>query len=582
MIPVPGLTIDPATLLPYLEAKFKKWLGTDEATVELSEWFRALQASSLQLATNVYCVGMPEPIPFADLYQPTRLTRKGIGRTRDTFAHQGRVDRSFALAHAMTEREVSVSEFLKSGDDALIFAGPGWGKTTFLHYMFRTLLQQQNVLPILITLRRTNAIEDLERLVGASTQLGKLAGREELVILVDGYDEIDLAGRKRVSDALLRYQGLRLGRFFLTCRSYYDVALLSAPHIQIKGFSRNDKLLFVSTYLKFFGSKLDPVRTVESLEERGLDDFLSHPLLLTLACIVETTSYTNHPRSALRLLERALEVLSYKWDDQKLVQRERLTELDGRDRIELLKRVAYHSRSPIVDTRRVITLAREELALMHFDRADQNRVLLETAQFYGIFVPKEDSWEFVHRSLQDFLAAQYWVETGYFAAETRYRWDSRTAYAACLFHDATPVIIQGLLVHEALPTVAEIFSNAPKFNMAAVSEALIEHFKQPGHAELLESEPYSYVVGKLYSDFFRLADTRYLNRFAEACAAAQSPLGDLIVGYCTVEMVYRRVRYDHVTFDALMSRYQAEGFTFGILDMGEFTLAHARPLGLRS
>ena len=49
----------------------------------------------------------------------------------------------------------------------------------------------------------------------------------------------------------------------------------------------------------------DPEVVVSQLEERGFAEFLSHPLLLTLACIVRTSSTSVQPRSALRLLERA-------------------------------------------------------------------------------------------------------------------------------------------------------------------------------------------------------------------------------------------------------------------------------------
>ena len=65
---------------------------------------------------------------------------------------------------------------------------------------------------------------------------------------------------------------------------------------------------------------------------------------------------------------------------------------------------------------------------------------METARFYGILVPCEGGWEFVHRTLHDFLAAQYWVETGEFARVTSYEWNARTAYAACRMHDSTRIL----------------------------------------------------------------------------------------------------------------------------------------------
>jgi hypothetical protein len=578
-IPVPAITIDPTTLGPYLEQKFKKWRGTDKESVEIDKWFRTLQDSSLQLSSIVHCVGMAEAIPFERLYQPTRLTKKGRGRNSGTYAYNSRLDRAVAHERAQTAYEITLEQFLQSKDDAIIYAGPGWGKTTFLHFLFRKLIWNKTVLPVLITLRRPNAIEDLERIVAIGYEIGKKADKDELILLVDGYDEVDLQGRKRVSDALLKFQSSQIGRYYLTCRSFYAVSLLTAPEVQLKGFLRQDKYAFVETFLRIFGSKLDAVETVDGLEQRGFADFLSHPLLLTLACIVETTSQRNHPRSAIRLLERALEVLAYRWDDQKLIERQKLTSLDGRDRIDLLKRIAYTFQSPFVRTLQVNTIVKAELASMHFDRVDENRVLLETAQFYGILIPTEGGWEFVHRSLQDFLAAQHWVETGKFAEVTTYSWNSRTAYAACLFYDATAVILAGLRDENALATVAEIFSNSAYFSFKDVAAEIFHYFSQDGRATILGSDLAKFIIGQLSTDFFRLADSKYLNRLAEACAMERTPTNDLIAGYCALEICHRRLRFDHVTYSAMCAGYGSEDFHFDLLDAGNIKLLNTRPLG---
>lgn len=88
----------------------------------------------------------------------------------------------------------------------------------------------------------------------------------------------------------------------------------------------------MSVFLSAFSAiRQDAETVVSQLEERGFTEFLSHPLLLTLACIVRTTSTTAQPRSALRLLERALDVLCVAWDEQKNIDRQRTTPLDGHD-----------------------------------------------------------------------------------------------------------------------------------------------------------------------------------------------------------------------------------------------------------
>jgi hypothetical protein len=112
---------------------------------------------------------------------------------------------------------------------------------------------------------------------------------------VDGYDEISLTDRKRVSESLQRSSASRRGRFILT-----------ASHVPIDGFNRKDQYRFVTAFLAAQGSSVDPIKLVNKLEERQFAEFLSHPLLLALACIVSSGYRTEQSRSPLRLLRKAL------------------------------------------------------------------------------------------------------------------------------------------------------------------------------------------------------------------------------------------------------------------------------------
>lgn len=68
-----GITISLGDSLPYLEQRFLKLFGQDAETMELKEWFRRLQTTALIQAASVQCLGMRDPVPFLDIYQPTRL-----------------------------------------------------------------------------------------------------------------------------------------------------------------------------------------------------------------------------------------------------------------------------------------------------------------------------------------------------------------------------------------------------------------------------------------------------------------------------------------------------------------------------
>jgi hypothetical protein len=288
-----------ADALEYGEQKFLKLFGKDYGSVELAGWFKGIQDTALTQTATVHCVGMRNPLPFGDIYQPTRLL---VGPddgeiSTESYAWGDRISRSILRGRAFNKESITVEEFLHRDQDALIRGGPGWGKTTFLHHIFRSTLRSDDFLPVLISLRRPTAVDDLERYVQACSRIQKKQHRACTLLLVDGYDEVNTEQRRRVSEDLLRFQSLGTGKFYLTCRDYYQVSQLAAPEVRLEAFTREDQVRFVRVFLsEFSGIRQDAEVVVTQLEERGFAEFLSHPLLLTLACIVRTTSTSIQPR----------------------------------------------------------------------------------------------------------------------------------------------------------------------------------------------------------------------------------------------------------------------------------------------
>jgi len=573
-----GVNINLADTLPYLEQRFLGIFGKDAETTELTTWFKSIQTTAAKTTAGVQCVGMQRPIPFHGIYQPTRLIVRGqLSDAGESFSYENRAARSIALARLTENRSLSVQQFLADKNDALIFAGPGWGKTTFLHHVFRCYVREDNTLPVLITLRRPTAVEDLERFVEAASRIQKRQHKARTLLLIDGYDEISVKQRQRVSDALLKYQALEIGNFYLSCRDYYEVFQISAPEVRIDGFTLEEKYAFVKSFLSAFQSPLNHVEVVDEFESRGFSEFLSHPLLLALACIGKTSPSAVQPRSALRLLERALDVLCYRWDEKKGISRECITPLDGKDRIKILRRIAYTAKSPHLPRSRAELEAARQINLMNFDKVDPRQALMEIAKFYGILVPSEDGYEFVHRTIHDFLAAQYWVETGAFARAANYEWSSRTAYAACLSEDSTPILEAALAAPDSLPAVAEIFNNAPSFDMKRIAEAIDTYFSKPGRVLYLDHSVSNRIAGNLEPDFVRLLSNRFLNFLIENYSSARTAVRDVVVGHCLLELASRRVKLDYASYGKALGAYGTEKFTFTIIGIAPIQLGFLQP-----
>lgn len=571
------------------EEKFLKLFGNDNDGVQLAEWFKGLQATALTQTASVQCLGMRNPLPFDSIYQPTRVivaTDKDDTQT-GSYAWEDRVSRSILRGRAFNERSVTIDEFLLRDQDALIFSGPGWGKTTFLHHIFRATVKTEGVLPVLITLRRPNAVDDLEKYVAACSRIQKKERRACTLLLVDGYDEVGTDQRKRVSEALLQYQARRAGKFYLTCREYYQVSELNAPEVRLEAFTRDDQVRFVRVFLSAFAViRQDAEVVVTQLEERGFGEFLSHPLLLTLACIVKTSSTSAQPRSGLRLLQRALDVLCFQWDEQKNIDRQQSTPLDGRDRVTILKNIAFTAKSPYVLRPRAEETTRKQLALLGMDKVDPRQALMEIARFYGILVPAEDGYEFVHRTIHDFLAAQLWVESGEFAQQVKYEWNARTGYAACLTRDATDVLERALVSPDGLPAATEIIGNSASFDMRSIADALIRYFSAEGRVILHERRTHDEasskyaprITGRLESDFIRLANSRFLDFIVEYCCEKNSRVADMLVAYAAIELYDRRLKLMHQTYEKALAAYKTDVFTFVVPGAKQAQLQFLNPV----
>jgi hypothetical protein len=151
-----GVSIDLSGVLPYAEEKIRVLLGKDQATVARNLWLKQLHETAIEITQSVQCIGMHKPVPFEKIYQPTKLrviSGLTISRTA-AFGEQNRMAQSIALAHSGSANAVSVSSFLESPENAIVFAGPGWGKTTFLHAIFRREANRKSLYTVLITLRR--------------------------------------------------------------------------------------------------------------------------------------------------------------------------------------------------------------------------------------------------------------------------------------------------------------------------------------------------------------------------------------------------------------------------------------------
>jgi len=515
------ISLDVGSALPYYTEKLLGLFGMDAMTRSANDRFLRIQQLGVERASSIQCIGMPDPIPIDRIYQPSQL----LPRT------PSEPDNSGCTAGDL------VGNMVSRGVSAVIVAGPGRGKTTLLHWLFVSLLQHDDILPMLFTLRLPSSVDDLIDVIALLTERVKIRSmREKLVLLVDGYDEINEDERKLVSKALSEFKAQRKGSFILTCRSFYSMPDLVASRYELAPFSIQDSERFVAAFSAAIGAQIDGERFCSELAQRGFSDFVGHPLMLALACVLKTGPLKSIPSNAIGLIRRALDTLTFRWDESKGLARDAASAVDGEMRQRCLMRIAFECERMPTATETVEIHVRKQLMLEQCEGIQTSRLLDEMARWYGVLVPTASGdWEFVHKALHDYLAARYWVESGRFNASAIERWSTRASYAACLLPDATTAICCALRLTAGLTGLMECLYNRAAFDNGVVAFSIHRAFRDKHVAFDLKPSFFSIPAE---SDFFELAKADFLR--AILSTSAEPSDGRLVLAaYCLAELTVR-------------------------------------------
>lgn len=345
-------------------------------------------------------------------------------------------------------------------------------------------------------------------------------------LLIDGYDEVSFDDRKAVSEALREFTSLQAGNFYLTCRSFYEIIDLQAPYYYIDDFNREDTIGYLRSFAKAYKATFDAEELMLELEEHGFGDFLSHPLMLALVCILKSGTMPKLPQNTIGLLRRAIDTLTFRWDESKGLDRESRINLDGEERVRCLMRIAHNMHELLASESKVYVYAQQHLTLIQRPEINVQKLLIEIAQYYGIFIPvSEVMWSFVHRTMQDYLAARFWVESGTFSPAQVADWDARAAYCACLIPDATESIKTALEESSNVFAFTEcLYNNAP-YDAQTVAYAIIKHFEKFKDT-FTQQKTKSELSVETEQDFFDLASSYLLEELLVASIWERTPRTD--------------------------------------------------------
>ena len=552
------VSIDVGSAVPYLVDCIKSWFGKDKFTVTAKERFERIFRISLETASHIQIVGMWKPIPIIDIYQRTRLKNSPYEWSNEA------------------NRETTIWELIRNKKNAVIFAGPGDGKTTLMNWTFIKLLNNSKSTPLLFTLRWPNSIHNLESFIkdlreGRNPTKNK---KSSLILLVDGYDEINPKDREVVSQLLTEFASFGIGNFYLTCRTHYHIYNLIAQHYWIADFNQDDALGFCKSFLNAYGADFDPSNLLKELDRRNLKSFTEHPLMLALVCLLQASAIQGLPRSSLGLIRRAIDTLTFRWDESKGLTRLSRIPLDGEERVRCLMRIAYSFIHLVGSYDMAEKAVQEHLERQQIRGIDTRKFLIELAQWYGIFVPTSmDQWTFVHRTIHDFLAARFWVESGEFSikrAKKDWRgriWNSRAAFAMSIVPDATAFLQVALQDHCEMYVLSQCLLNNAIFEPHEIANYVINYFRDEDVNKFYrlrkEKELEVYIASEL--DFFGDASIDFLEALIlRGIRGYNDPIADIVLACSLLELLNRNCIIEESLYNKIYEYLFYSGFKFTI------------------
>lgn len=341
------------------------------------------------------------PIPFYDVYLPTRLSCK------TTKIETNSINKVFWESQFIT-----------------IIGDAGSGKSTLIKHLFLNSIAEKFCIPILIELRYLNdfkgSLEDYirekifdNRLSPNEKILSRLLDNGKFVFFLDGYDEIKSDFKEQIVEKLNTFiDKYRLNRFMLTTRPYSNVELLPLFHnYKIEKLNDNEIKRFISIQKIEEELSQKIIKSVSENKVIYLKSYLTNPLLLSLYILTFSTN-SSIPNKKYIFYRRVLDVLFKEHDSISKIgyERELLTKLSQEEFEEILEIFSFISyfENEYDFTKdylyEILGKIKKKRTSFKFDN---NELIEDLKSAIALWTEDSGVYAFAHRSMQEYFAALY-------------------------------------------------------------------------------------------------------------------------------------------------------------------------------
>lgn len=342
------------------------------------------------------------------------------------------------------EEKLRIEKLINNTESHLIIlGGPGAGKTTTVKKICQSLLYEEEIkdynFPILINLRDLSSEQTiygkLKDILGVQIVLKNEGNKTQTliedkelrikyvnayldslkaIIILDGLDEVNpLKIRSLGQEIKSLILNLRNSLVIVTSRSAsYDLDIENSIEYELCNLNKSQIRKFV---YKWFNQDKYAEKFLSEISKSKFYDFSLKPISLAHLCAIyeRTKKFYDKPKSIYKKLVR---ILIEEWDEQRDIIREsNYSDFDNERKFDFLSHLAYD-----------LTIRFDKKVYFEDDLKDSFlninesfglpknqclKVVREVEAHTGILIQSSfETFEFVHKSMQEYLAAEHIVK----------------------------------------------------------------------------------------------------------------------------------------------------------------------------
>lgn len=355
------------------------------------------------------------------------------------------IPRKFCIEDSSVGELINIKDIYNISDQNIVILGqPGAGKTTTMKMIVNWCLKNEASpfldfqFPLVVRLRELNEglvsngiFEKIFEIIGIPildrenyerkasifrNLLINLIDDLNILIILDGFDELKPKLKEKfILDICQFTNGLSNSKFILTSRTGdFNDSIENTKEFEISPLNQNQIKKFISNWLQDESKSKD---LYSQIKNSPFSDTAIRPLTLSHLCALYER-YLKIPEKPKTVYKKIVNLLIEEWDLQRGITREGSkysTEFEVDRKFEFLSHLAYYLTTQYNRT----TFKSKELSKAYLGicnnfglpKNEKKKIVEEIESHTGIFLQSGyDKFEFAHKSIQEYLAAEYFVK----------------------------------------------------------------------------------------------------------------------------------------------------------------------------